>query len=351
MKPNGTGWAADVALALRKPELAPSQVNVGACAGRGTVGRLSACVELTLLLSSPIFLSVLSQRVMPESVQSKIKRYPVATFFVLTFVLSWGYTGLLFGLMGTDPPGLVQVPFAWGPLLGGLLTVWLLGESVSGWLGQVGRWRVGIHWYLIGIGVLVVGKEMPNLVAWGLGADVSVVAGTKVPVVGYLISMGITLFVAGALEEFGWRGFAQVRLQQRYSAVTASVVVGLVWVLWHLPYLLAGVGDFPPLYAYVPEVVAFSLILGWLYNATNGALPVVMVTHAAHNRPDLLGVPGEMPVLAESVPWDAIFYVLVVASVAWEVGARTLSGDGKLPAVPGTADGPAAPSETPPASQ
>ncbi|WP_233993874.1 hypothetical protein [Salinibacter altiplanensis] len=155
---------------------------------------------------------------------------------------------------------------------------------------------------------------MPNLVAWGLGADVSVVAGAKIPVVEHLISMGITLFVAGALEEFGWRGFA-------------------------------------PLYVYMPEVVAFSVVLGWLYNASGGALPVVMVTHAVHNRPDILGAPGEMPVLAESVACDGIFYAIVIAIVAWQVGARTLSGDGTLPEVPGAAGAPAAASQTPPASQ
>ncbi|WP_233993873.1 hypothetical protein [Salinibacter altiplanensis] len=84
------------------------------------------------MLPSPIFLPALSLGAIPEPVQSKIQQYPVATFFVLTFVLSWGYTGILFGLLGTDLPGVVQVPFAWGPLLGGVLTVWLLGESVSG---------------------------------------------------------------------------------------------------------------------------------------------------------------------------------------------------------------------------
>lgn len=272
---------------------------------------------------------------MTDPIRAKVGRFPVTTFFLLTFLLSWGYTGLLFGLVGTDLPGLVQVPFAWGPLLGGLLTVWLLGESISGWLGQVGRWRAGLHWYLLGIGLLVVGKDLPNVVAWLLGADVSVVAGTKVPLAGYLISMGITLFLAGALEEFGWRGFAQVRLQKRYGALVACVVVGGVWALWHLPYIVAGVGDFPPLYAYVPEVVAFSLVLGWLYNATKGALPVVMITHAAHNRPDLLGVSGEMPPLAQSVPWDAVFYVFVMIVVVWQVGASTLTTDGTLPESPG----------------
>ena len=272
---------------------------------------------------------------MPESVRSKIERFPVVTFVGLTFLLSWGYTGTLFGVFGTDLPGLVQVPFAWGPLLGGLLTVWLLGESVSDWFGQVKRWRVGLHWYLLGLAVVVIGKDLPNIVAWGLGGDVSVIAGTKLPLVGYLINMGVTLFLAGALEEFGWRGFAQVRLQQRYSAVTASIVVGLVWAFWHLPFIVAGVGDFPSLYAYVPEVVAFSLVLGWLYNATEGALPVVMLTHAAHNRPDFLGVSGEMPALAQTVPWDAVFYLVVIAIVVWQVGARTLTGDGTLPNIPG----------------
>lgn len=274
---------------------------------------------------------------MPETIRSKIKRFPTATFLVLTFLFSWGYLGLTFSLIGTDASGLVQVPFAWGPLVGGLLTVWLLGESVSGWLGQVGRWRAGLRWYLMGIGVLVVGKEMPNLVAWLLGAEVTLVAGTKIPVAGYLANMGITLFVAGALEEFGWRGFAQVRLQQQYGAVTASIFVGGMWALWHLPFLLTGAGGFGPFYVYVPEAVAFSVVLGWLYNATRGALPVVMITHAAHNRPDFLGVSGEMPPLAQSMPWDGVFYALVLAVVIWQVGARTLSGDGKLPAVPGTA--------------
>lgn len=272
---------------------------------------------------------------MPASVRETAKRFPAATFFGITFLFSWGYTGTLFGVFGTDLPGLVQVPFAWGPLLGGLLTVWLLGESVSDWFGQVGRWRVGLHWYLLGLVLVLIGKELPNIVAWGLGADVSVVAGTKLPLAGYVISMGITLFVAGALEEFGWRGFAQVRLQQRYSAVTASLVVGLVWALWHLPFIVAGVGNFPAFYAYVPEVMAFSLVLGWLYNATEGALPVVMLTHAGHNRPDVLGVSGEMPALAQSVPWDAVFYAVVIALVAWQVGARTMTKDGALPKIPG----------------
>lgn len=281
---------------------------------------------------------------MTDLIRSKARRFPTATFFVLTFLFSWGYLGLLFGLVGTGASGLVQVPFAWGPLVGGLLTTGLVGESVLGWLGQVRRWRAGLRWYLLGIGVLVVGKEMPNLVAWLLGAEVSLVAGTEVPVVAYLINMGVTLLLAGALEEFGWRGFAQVRLQQRHGAVAASAFVGGMWALWHLPFLLTGASGFGPFYMYVPEAVAFSVVLGWLYNATEGALPVVMVTHAAHNRPDLLGAAGEVPTLAQSVPWDGVFYALVIAVVIWQVGARTLSRDRTLPAIPGTMAGGPSPS-------
>jgi len=51
---------------------------------------------------------------------------------------------------------------------------------------------------------------------------------------------GLPFLVLGSLlaEEFGWRGFAQPRLQARYSALAANVFVGLLWSTWHLWYVI-----------------------------------------------------------------------------------------------------------------
>ena len=53
-----------------------------------------------------------------------------------------------------------------------------------------------------------------------------------------------TLFLAGTLEELGWRGFLQPSLQQRFDAVRASIGIGVTWVVRHVPMMVAGFGDF-----------------------------------------------------------------------------------------------------------
>jgi membrane protease YdiL (CAAX protease family) len=91
----------------------------------------------------------------------------------------------------------------------------------------------------------------------------------------------------GINEESGWRGFALPRLQARHSVITASIIVGVFWAFWHLPYDLAPINRAPSL-AWFLEYrlfwrVVFGIILAWLYNRTNSSLLAPALFHPAMN--------------------------------------------------------------------
>jgi membrane protease YdiL (CAAX protease family) len=88
-----------------------------------------------------------------------------------------------------------------------------------------------------------------------------------------------------AMEELGWRGYAQPRLQAVRSALTANVIIGIMHAAWHLPlFLLPGSDQSQaniPFAAFLLMVIALNVLMGWLYNSTQGSVVIAMSCHAA----------------------------------------------------------------------
>lgn len=271
-----------------------------------------------------------------ESLRRRATDRPIGTLLVATATYSMLVVGTLYAALGTALPGLSAIPYAWGPLVGAGVTVWLLEEDVRGWLGQLRNLRVGLRWYLVGAGIMIAGTEFESIVAVVLGGDVT---GLNAPPIAYALQFGITLLLAGALEELGWRGFMQPRLQRRFRALTASVAVGVTWAIWHVPMIVAGVGSFPAFHEYAASVVAISILFAWLYNSTGGAIPVVMIAHASHNMPSFVAVSGEAPAVFDVLSGDVVLYCACAVVVSAYAGAQRLTRDGALPAVPGRSTG------------
>lgn len=145
----------------------------------------------------------------------------------------------------------------------------------------------------------------------------------------------VTLFLAGTLEELGWRGFLQPHLQQRFDAVWVSIGIGVTWAVWHIPMMVAGFGDFAAFWEYTLNITAISIVYGWLYNTTDAALPVVMITHAAHNIPPISTSTGTVPTIFTTVSGDTMIYITCALLVTLYAGSRTLTRDGTLPGIPG----------------
>lgn len=89
--------------------------------------------------------------------------------------------------------------------------------------------------------------------------------------------IALVLFPIG--EELGWRGYAQPRLLQRYSALTASMIVGGCWALWHLLMFVIEGSTLFQMIASVPLFLAGSVIYTWAYTRTNHSLLVAVLLH------------------------------------------------------------------------
>jgi membrane protease YdiL (CAAX protease family) len=94
----------------------------------------------------------------------------------------------------------------------------------------------------------------------------------------------LPLLVLGPLsEELGWRGYAQDRLQARWSPAVASLIVGVVWALWHLPlFLMPGTSQHElqmPFAGFFFGIASISLVYGWLHNHTGGSVWMAIFFH------------------------------------------------------------------------
>lgn len=92
------------------------------------------------------------------------------------------------------------------------------------------------------------------------------------------------LLILGPLsEELGWRGYALPHLQDSYNGLTASLIVGLAWSLWHLPLFFIP-GTFHSIYgisfaAFTLGTTATSILYTWIFNSTGGSLWSAVVIH------------------------------------------------------------------------
>ena len=247
-------------------------------------------------------------------------RHDLVLYFVLAYLLSWA----LWPLVILNPTSSPLVPF--GPLIAAVIVALLAGGRRELWalLRQLGRWRVHPLWYVIAL--------LGPFVLAGLTAALAVAAGAPVRGTGdYTNWRAITFFflstviIVGLFEEVGWRGFTLPRLQLRLSAIWAALVLGVLWALWHLPELISDpTGQRPPV-QFLLWALALSVIFSWLYNSTNGSLPIVIICHAAIDTAGRFMLPEFVGDGYQLVWWFMVaLYVLVAVIVILVAGPKRL---------------------------
>jgi uncharacterized protein len=152
-------------------------------------------------------------------------------------------------------------------------------------LGKAGRWRFGVGWYAVAV--------LLEPVIWSVSLALAIVLGGRGPEV----RLDFLIPLAAVGEEFGWRGYALPRLQSRIGALPASLVIGVIWAAWHLPYYADPTIHPLPFWIdfglFTVTLVSQSVLATWIYNSTGGSvLATILYHHSIHMASLVPVIPG-----------------------------------------------------------
>jgi len=228
---------------------------------------------------------------MPSKVKVWIEQKQLAIFLIVTFVYTWVFQSLLVAFAPEKAQESVfYIPSIYGPTIAALAIPLLTGgwKSLAEFLKKRLFWKVSIAWYLIALlcipFLLLAGRGLHLLIFPSVSLPPMVI---EKPYTGLLIGFVIMLPFGPLGEELGWRGFALPELQTRMNALSASLILGVIWWVWHLPQLLIpelkwAVGGMT-IFNYLLLMLPGSVLTAWIFNNSNGSALLTILFHASMN--------------------------------------------------------------------
>ena len=198
-------------------------------------------------------------------------------FLLLTAALSW-WPWPLYAV------GRMPLPVAsFGPFVAALVVVATTSgrSGLTAWSRSITRLPVAARWWLVAVALPVTAAVIATCVH--LAVDPSRLSAARL---GHWTDLPLSFAAAllipgfgGAWEEPGWRGWALPHLARRYGTTAASLILGVVGALWHLPLILTGLDSWWDLLL----LIGANVLLARLFFAAGGSIWPVMVLHATNN--------------------------------------------------------------------
>jgi membrane protease YdiL (CAAX protease family) len=248
-------------------------------------------------------------------------------FFVATFVWTWSFWGLAIAL-GVSMESAAGFPLLFlgviGPAVMGIAFTYLTRDRDGRrdyWKRVVDFRRIGARWWLVillsaplanGLAALLDATTGGGGTTWGETA-LNALANPFAILLSIVFSTLIPF-----IEELGWRGYVLDRLQDKWSALVASSILGVIWSLWHLPLFFIqgsyqaglGVGTLA-FWSFMIGIVPLTLLFTWIFNNTRRSTLAVILFHG------MVNFTGEL--IALSIRADAM------ATMLWFVAAAAIT--------------------------
>jgi membrane protease YdiL (CAAX protease family) len=268
-----------------------------------------------------------------------VQKYPLLSLFTLVYGLTWPF--LIVDALGSRGLLPLRLPLpvlaiaGYMPTLAALIVTGMTAgrKGIRALLGKLAIWRVGGQWYLFAIfglsAVCVLTILIYNQLAGSnklpiLAANTPHFSGPVAMAVGIVFLYLQVGLING--EELAWRGFALPRLQARWNALNASLILGVFWTLFHLPLFFTLVGSAQAgrsFASFTLSTLALSILYTWMYNHTRGSVLLAYMLHAAANTWTLVFSIEPANALQGWIMTGIIVALAVV--VVWLEGAENLN--------------------------
>ncbi len=231
------------------------------------------------------------------SLRAMIISHPLTTYFIMAYAFAW--LAISPAVLGSD--GLRLLPVALrsflfttlGAVVGPTLAAWVVTYLTRGKAGILDllrgyvRWKVGLRWYAISLLGFPATYLVVIVLTGGAAPLQTVVQHWPLFFSVYLSALVTNLMLVTFWEEPGWRGFALPRLERMYGPLKGTLLLGLLWALWHLPaYFVTGwLGPFSPgtMIVNILASIIFTILFTWVFNNAAESILMTMLLHASSN--------------------------------------------------------------------
>ncbi len=173
---------------------------------------------------------------------------------------------------------------AFGPIVGAILASLVdPNERLQDTLRGLVKFKVSVRWYMISVSVPIIAYGLSALLTFLLAPTPDFAFNSPINALAIFVTLPFVLLG----EEVGWRGFALQNLQKHTKPLRASILIGLMWTVWHIPAFFV-FGIFETFQEFILAFaglgilcISLSIILSWVVNSSGGSVFMAVLNHSA----------------------------------------------------------------------
>lgn len=245
----------------------------------------------------------------------------ISVFFILTFIISLPFY-FLAALVPQDMVMLVAPVLSLAPITAALILTYR--ESRSDAVKKLLKRSFDYKRITRKIWYFPIFFLWPVL--FGLAFGLLILLGEPIPALLLPIIAApvafLGFFIFALFEEVGWMGYAFDPMQDRWNALNASLVLGILWAIWHIPFYIAS--GFEPVWiaGQLLSMIAIRILITWIFNNTGKSVFAAILVHTVYNVCTMM-VPSFYTSLGHSI--TSIFIIITSVIVVFLWGSATLA--------------------------